>query len=153
ERLKVKTELAAKAEELYGDKLKKHPDLQEKVNRSIEEFADRAGKAANAKDRLAWDKEIVNLQRNIVAQQANAVALDKGVAAVEEYRIRLQLLEFAKARHIDIDAKMARQMEDLAKKAGAVTLAAEKMKIALEIRREREGLFFTDEDVKIADKL
>lgn len=145
-RLKTQTELEAGAIEKLGK-------ITPETAAQIAKMVDAAGKAAAGLEHIQWEKQITQMNKHAATIEADTQAVGQGAAAQAALRVQLQLVEFAASKHITINAEMQAEMDKLASRTAAATQAFNKMKIALDISRERQGFGLTDEDVQIAEKL
>lgn len=129
----------------------------------------------------AWEREINRINRHTAVTLANAASVDQGAAAQAAFRAELQLLEAAQraglgvtedqidkyialrtsmtAQQALVDAgitlnkRHAESFKKVAERAGEAAQAQAKARIDSEIRFQRDTLFLSDADVKIAQQL
>lgn len=122
---------------------------------SIDALATKAEKAkpevAKVKDEL--ERQIESIRRHTAVTEADAKAQGLGVAAMAEFRVQAQLVEAATRAGIEVTQKWQDKFDALAADAGAAALALEKVKVGLQIGRDRQMLLLSPENVQIANQL
>ena len=107
-----------------------------------------SAKAANSND--AYDRALEAVSKHTARIQADTMAVGLGAGAQEEFRARLQLTTAAKLADREITAKLTDEIEKQAKAAGAAGLELAKMRIANQIKFDRDTIGLSPEDVQIA---
>lgn len=101
----------------------------------------------------AYDRATESLTKHIARQEADAAAVGKGAAAVEQLRAQATLYAAANQAGIEIDAKRAAEILKLAQNAGAAGEALARARVASETEFGRKTAFLTSEDAQIASQL
>lgn len=101
----------------------------------------------------AYDRATESLTKHIARQEADAQAVGKGAAAVEQLRAQATLYAAANQAGIEIDAKRAAEILKLAQNAGAAGEALARARVASDIDFSRKTAFLTPEDAQIASQL
>jgi hypothetical protein len=101
----------------------------------------------------AYDRATESIEKHTAKLKADTEAVGQGAAATEQLRAQYQLLAAAKQAGIPVDDKVRKNIQDLAKDAGAAAEALAKARVANDISRGQQTAFLTPQELAIANQL
>ena len=110
-----------------------------------------AASAGAQKDQ--FDRAVEAAEKHISRTRADAQAVGQGAAALEEGRTRAALWTAALQAGIPVVGKVARAIDDLAKRAGEAARELAKARIDQSIKFQKDTIGLSNEDVQIAQQL